>query len=124
MEYRIKNIQKNSGQNLFIPQYREDDYVASLALKIIFSPIMFIFWICFGNPKWIHIPEYFDTWTNMGSTTYFLLNYGEKICESKEVAEQIIITHKHKLEEQLKKDQEKKNKIQMNKTKKIVYIKY
>lgn len=129
MEYRIKIIQKHLRENLFIPQYRKDDWGLALMRKIFWYPFLFIFWLLFPEKKeWKDIPEYFDMWNSIEYDkttfkeihTFFCWDDENAICDNKENAEYIIKVHKQDLEDKLKKEQKEK----MNQVKKILYIKY
>jgi len=131
MEYRIKIIQKYNEEQLFIPQYREGDYISTLAFKILLSPLAFLLWLTYKDKELIEIKEYFDTWISIRYNketfreihNFFINNEMDAVCENKEKAEVIIKTHRQVREDKLKKEQEEQNVIKMNKVKKTLYIK-
>lgn len=65
MKYRIKVIEKNNGDKIYIPQCLGERWYVRLVLKIIFSPLVALYClICsiksFKNTLW-----YFDCWDDM-----------------------------------------------------------
>lgn len=132
MEYRIKLTENYCGDKTYIPQYRNEDWMIELGYKILFSWLMFFLWIiACGDKKWKDISEYFEMWHSIEHLKYlfkdndspFASNSETAICSSKENAEQIIKMHKEDAEKALLKKEFIATKVQMNKTKKTVYIK-
>lgn len=132
MEYRIKMVQKNSGENLFYPQYRNEGWEIRLGWKIFFSWFVFLLWVCFkDSKKWNDIKEYFNMWHSIEYNkatfkeihTLFCFNDLNAICDSKANAEQVIKVHKQDREDKIKKEQEEKHRAEMQKIKKVLYIK-
>lgn len=63
MEYRIKMIQKKSGKNLFVAQYRNENWIIQLSILILFSPIVFVFWLLLADDRQLsNIPNFFSFW--------------------------------------------------------------
>lgn len=127
MEYRIKMIQKNNGENLFIPQYRSGNNYRMMILGIILSPIMLLYCICNGTPQLLI--DWFTSWENIYYKETFmegnqLFNKDTSaISNNKAHAEAIIKSHKQDLENKFKKEKEEKYNVEMNKIKKVLYIK-
>lgn len=132
MEYRIKLTENYCGDKTYIPQYRNEGWMIELGCKILFSWLMFFLWLLvYSDKKWKDISEYFEMWHSIewrkylfeGNSSLFMNNSETAICSSKESAEQIIKMHKEDAEKTLLKKEFTATKVQMNKTKKTVYIK-
>lgn len=125
MEYRIKLTENYCGDKTYIPQYRNEGWMIELGCKILFSWLMFFLWLTVhSDKKWKDISEYFEMWHSIEHWKYLLKdNDSPFICDSKENAEQIIKMHKEDAEKALLKKEFDDTKVQMNKTKKTVYIK-
>lgn len=129
MEYRIKMIQKNNGDNVFIPQYRNSSWVIESIIKIVLAvPVLFL-WVCIDKTS-SSIVKYFSVWEDIDTPEksidpieFFLFSKESRFFPNKAVAELIIKNHKEKINEDIKKEKEKEFEKYMNKTKKVLYIK-
>lgn len=114
MKYRIKVIQKNNNNTIFIPQYRKDEWVFYLVIRIIFSPLVFIWWVfCDLNHYTDDIIEYFGMWYAITTDDIF---------DNEHDAHKGILFHKQHLKDEEEKYDAKKHYEKMNEIKKTSYI--
>lgn len=129
MQYRIKMIKKNNGENVFIPQRRTDDWQFKQGMAILLSPFLFLLWLLFKPGKKLSdISYYFSTWREIEYRPSLIENQGPfapltSICKSKGDAETVIKNYQQEVEEESRKQEEKKMADWGNKTKKVLYIK-
>lgn len=131
MKYRIKVIEKNSGEKLFTPQYLKWNWYIKLVLHIIFSPFVLFLWLIIGEKKeWKDISAYFDMWNDINHNRETLKYNGfswirqpNTVCYDAESAELVIKNHKKYIDDENIRKYDEKRKAEMAKTKKTSYIK-
>lgn len=124
MKYRIKIVEKNSGEKEYIPQYLDiDKMYLQIYHSIIFFPLTIIYFIC--NPKALFTLTWWEYVSKSEIQTYNLDDYfnGYKYKTQEEAMNLIDVDKEFHKKGIAKKESEECDK-QMNKIKSISYFKY
>lgn len=122
MKYRIKIIEKKSGEKDYIPQWNDDSCVDWM-IKVICYPIVFIFSLIRCDFSWIKDYWWFDIEKPLSENEEDWVQGTEPVkCSTMEIAREETISFHNRHIRELKKQQEENYKERMSKAKVVSYI--